>query len=646
MDFGTVIAVILGGIASIAVLAVVAYMGFLILKTIIMVPLVLVGAGAARQRHRLEIDEDPRITGTNAETERLQPMIAAAHRYVPQPATIKTAPPAQYRSILGFIPAAKVPGLEDPEDFDFFAGSRRQEGHFTVHQLVPNQLVSSKPDLRDLGAIMRPRVATIEEARKVMDVEIAYPVAPPPQPAKEDMPNFGQLPKAYEVPPPVLKLDGRPIETRALSVFQKSAFEATITRYDRLFRAWDDLRDEHQELLGKLRDTYVALKRRLDLANAESQSRWQAAMKDYWLGEEAWNEARDKELTLLRDLALDFSTAYNDDPAKLAMLALDFLVMPRWLPTTRSASVDPETGILIIEQEFPDVGRIDWMKDVTTATKTVEKPATKAEAKDANERLYPALSLRYAYEVARVSDPAKVNTIVINGWADYIDRTTGETKRAFVSSLLAKLDHLSNLNLPQLDVIQAFNALKGVTARAQTVTPVAPIVRINTDDRRFVDAKAVLDDVGDQNLATMDWGDFEHLCRELFEREFATSGAEVKITQASRDQGVDAVIFDPHPIRGGKIVIQAKRYAGTVDVSAVRDLWGTTQHEGAMKGILVTTSSFGSDAYNFIAGKPLTLINGGELLQILESHGYKFRIDLAEAKKMARERYSGVKADG
>jgi restriction system protein len=261
------------------------------------------------------------------------------------------------------------------------------------------------------------------------------------------------------------------------------------------------------------------------------------------------------------------------------------------------------------------------------------------------QRLYPALSLRYAYEIARTSDPAKVNTIVINGWADYIDRTTGETKRAFVSSLLAKLDHLANLNLPQLDVIQAFNALKGVTARAQTVTPVAPIVRINTEDRRFVDAKAVLDDVGDQNLATMDWGDFEHLCRELFEREFATSGAEVKITQASRDQGVDAVIFDPHPIRGGKIVIQAKRYAGTVDVSAVRDLWGTTQHEGAMKGILVTTSSFGSDAYNFIAGKPLTLINGGELLQILETHGYKFRIDLAEARKVARERYAGAKAE-
>ena len=61
------------------------------------------------------------------------------------------------------------------------------------------------------------------------------------------------------------------------------------------------------------------------------------------------------------------------------------------------------------------------------------------------------------------------------------------------------------------------------------------------------------------------------------------------MTQASRDGGVDAIAFDPDPIRGGKIVIQAKRYAYTVGVSAVRDLYGTLMNEGATKGILVTT---------------------------------------------------------
>lgn len=50
----------------------------------------------------------------------------------------------------------------------------------------------------------------------------------------------------------------------------------------------------------------------------------------------------------------------------------------------------------------------------------------------------------------------------------------------------------------------------------------------------------------------MDWEDFEHLIRELFEKEFSQSGGEVKVTRTSRDHGVDAVAFDPDPLRGGK----------------------------------------------------------------------------------------------
>ena len=119
--------------------------------------------------------------------------------------------------------------------------------------------------------------------------------------------------------------------------------------------------------------------------------------------------------------------------------------------------------------------------------------------------------------------------------------------------------------------------------------------------------------------------------------EFKTTGGEVKVTQSSRDGGVDAVAFDPDPIRGGKIVIQAKRYTNTVGVSAVRDLYGTVLNEGATKGIRVTTANYGSDAYKFAKGKPLTLLNGSNLLYLLEKHGYHARIDLREAKKILAE---------
>jgi restriction system protein len=67
-------------------------------------------------------------------------------------------------------------------------------------------------------------------------------------------------------------------------------------------------------------------------------------------------------------------------------------------------------------------------------------------------------------------------------------------------------------------------------------------------------------------------------------------------------------------------VIQAKRYRDTVGVSAVRDLYGTMMNEGANKGILVCTSGYGTDAYNFTKDKPIELIDGGGLLYLLREH--------------------------
>ncbi len=69
-------------------------------------------------------------------------------------------------------------------------------------------------------------------------------------------------------------------------------------------------------------------------------------------------------------------------------------------------------------------------------------------------------------------------------------------------------------------------------------------------------------------------------------------------------------------------------------VAAVRDLYGTVVNEGATKGILVTTSDYGPDAYEFAKNKPLTLMNGANLLFLLHKHGHKARIDINEARKL------------
>jgi restriction system protein len=247
------------------------------------------------------------------------------------------------------------------------------------------------------------------------------------------------------------------------------------------------------------------------------------------------------------------------------------------------------------------------------------------------------IALRTMDELLEADRLGALASVVFNGFVTATDRGTGNEVTACIVSVQATKEALSSINLAKVDAKACFRQLKGVgSSKLHSVTFVAPIINLRREDHRFIQSYGVAERLNEgYNLAAMDWEDFEHLIREIFEKEFTASGGEVRVTQASRDGGVDAVAFDPDPIRGGKIVIQAKRYAYTVGVSAVRDLYGTLMNEGATKGILVTTSDYGPDAYEFANGKPITLLNGSNLLHLLAKHGTKAHINLVEARQMA-----------
>jgi stress response protein SCP2 len=122
-----------------------------------------------------------------------------------------------------------------------------------------------------------------------------------------------------------------------------------------------------------------------------------------------------------------------------------------------------------------------------------------------------------------------------------------------------------------------------------------------------------------QLLLAMDPVEFEQLIARLME----AMGMKVELTARSRDGGVDVRGIDTDPFRGGNVIVQVKRYRNTVTPSAVRDLFGTLQHDReATKAVLVTTSRFGPSSHQFVVGKPITLINGAELVGLLKHHGF------------------------
>ena len=228
--------------------------------------------------------------------------------------------------------------------------------------------------------------------------------------------------------------------------------------------------------------------------------------------------------------------------------------------------------------------------------------------------------------------------VAVNARQAWFDAATGGPREGIIASLQATKEDLKALQIDNVEAISCFRHLKGlITPSTDQITPIRPIFTLDKNDERIVENRDVANQLDQEaNLAVMPWEDFEQLVRQLFEWELGRNGVEVKVTRASRDR-VDAIMFDPDPLRGGKFVLQAKRYTRPVDVAAVRDLYGTVINEGANRGILVTTSSYGPDSYEFIKDKPLSLVDGQNLLEILRRHGRSFRIDIAEARRLEAE---------
>lgn len=260
---------------------------------------------------------------------------------------------------------------------------------------------------------------------------------------------------------------------------------------------------------------------------------------------------------------------------------LESIYYPCDLEIQYETAYNKESKILIVDILLPNLSDLPNIKSVASVKKNLSLKYTYF-SESAMKKLYGSVNyqivlrtLKAIYTVDR--NYHIIDAVVINGQIQTIDLSTGNEISPFIVSLNVKMEEFGKLNLRNIEPKAWFKSVKGISAPSlATITPIQPILQINRKDKRFSEGDKVTNNIDSStNLAAMDWQDFENLIREVFAAEFNENGGEVKITQASRDGGVDAVVFDPDPIRGGKMVIQAKRYTNVVGVSAVRDLYGT-----------------------------------------------------------------------
>jgi restriction system protein len=309
--------------------------------------------------------------------------------------------------------------------------------------------------------------------------------------------------------------------------------------------------------------------------------------------------------------------------------------LPDGIDRACQVSFSPPDQTLVINADVPAFSALPTVIEhryVASRGVTEERHLKEKDAAELYEDVILQLLLRTIHEVFEGDYAERVSLTVFNGYAEDVDRGTGQDFRACIVSCQAAREQFQGFDLARVDPRACFRELKGLSgSRLFNMQPVRPIRVLDTEDSRFIEAEGVLDGLElDQNLMAMEWQDFEVLVRDVFKEVFADRGGEVKVTRASRDHGIDAVIFDPDPIKGGKTIIQAKRYRAAVPPAAVRDLYGAMLHEGAGKGILVTTSWFGSQTREWAKDKPITLIDGANLLHLMQNHGHHVRIDMTD----------------
>jgi restriction system protein len=365
---------------------------------------------------------------------------------------------------------------------------------------------------------------------------------------------------------------------------------------------------------------------------AAALSKWEEDRDEYLKTRDESNAAIDKKKEKYLSGVPQAVLGYCD-------MVLSNSEYPDYFAKSYELEYKPDNGLLIANYQLPSISSTPTLREVKyvqTRDEFDERHISQAQLNRVYDRLLYQISLRTVHELYEADKANALVSIVFNGYVRSIDTATGQETNACVLSLHVSRDEFQEINLGSVEPKACFRKLKGVgSSKLHSLTPIAPILRIEREDQRFIAAYAVADSLAEEdNIAAMDWVDFEHLVRELFEKEFASAGGEVRVTRASHDWGVDAIAFDPDPIRGGKIVIQAKRYTDTVGVWAVRDLYGTVINEGASKGILITTSDYGPEAYEFAKGKPLVLLNGSNLLHLLQKHGYRAKIDIQEARRI------------
>ena len=240
---------------------------------------------------------------------------------------------------------------------------------------------------------------------------------------------------------------------------------------------------------------------------------------------------------------------------------------PEALPRQVAAAYDPAARQLVLDWELPGYEVVPEAKAVrympsTDQDKETARPVTQRRA--LYRDLLAQCVLLVVRELYAADEFGVLDSVVVNGFVDDHDPVTGQEAQIVLATVPAARSAFAGLRLEQVSAVDCLvdgvgRAAVGAARPVGRRTPRAPARRGRRRCRQPRRARGRADE-DEPDLFEMDPIAFENLVAELFR----AMGMEAVTTQRSGDGGVDVEAVDPAPIRGGRIVVQVKRYRNTV----------------------------------------------------------------------------------
>lgn len=287
----------------------------------------------------------------------------------------------------------KVVALPIPETAIFKGTAKKVFG--ALHQPTHTMDIAKLCDIGSMAA-----EPPFESLWNILKQEVHYPVSPPSKPPDLPSPPLW-TPWRAEIPAPVFE---PPLYVGSLSFLNRFVYAAHKGEADRVAaaRVWKmEIEEATRKRNAEMERLAEKASARWDKAKTEREESFVKAMALYNQDAQAYEKAFHTEQALFRSY-LELSRRPGPDGLLTRIdLALRTMLLPDAVPREAESRFDIDSGVLIHEQRFPDLSELECVKLVEQKAGHVSKPVNQKERKEVLSKLWPAICLRLACEIAR-----------------------------------------------------------------------------------------------------------------------------------------------------------------------------------------------------------------------------------------------------